>query len=254
MTDIKALDEKELMEMINRYEQEYIEFMRIDFFPNYDIVFYEIDMEKVESSGYVATAQAHYDIGQDKHYLKVCKNLLPEKFIIFHEFTHIFDAEIFAKRNALSYIGLSGYTEYHASQVELMVLLNAKHITDKPNFSVNDEVLFWGKKVQIIDYINAKHDLASFLFEKETFPENIEMLKNALGILYNYWGLRSICLMHAYNYVEGVDNSSIKTKWTKYFDTTNCFMVGFLDRRQVIESFAPYTLVLTELIGKNGLS
>ena len=45
------------------------------------------------------------------------------RYIVFHEFTHILDTEMYAKQDSWKYMALSGYTEYHAAQVELMICL-----------------------------------------------------------------------------------------------------------------------------------
>lgn len=112
--------------IIKQYEKEYIEFMEIEEFPDYNLELFDIKIEDTDSKGYGAIAQAMYNPKTGIHTLRVCKNLELKKYVIFHEFTHILDSEIYASKDSVRYMYLSGYTEYHASQVELMCLLGAK--------------------------------------------------------------------------------------------------------------------------------
>lgn len=45
------------------------------------------------------------------------------------------------------------------------------------------------------------------IFSMTNFPTNIEMLKVAVGVLYNYLGLRSVCRMYADDYIEEINNA-----------------------------------------------
>ena len=71
-------------------------------------------MNQVDLAGFGALAQAIYNPKTDIHTLRICVNLELMKYVVFHEFTHILDAEMYAKRDSLRYAYLSGYTEYHA--------------------------------------------------------------------------------------------------------------------------------------------
>ena len=114
--------------LIEKYEKEYKQFMGIESFPKYKLELFEIKMDEVDVAGFGAPAQAIYNPKTDEHTLRICINLELKKYIVFHEFTHILDADMYANRDSLRYAYLSGYTEYHASQVELMVLLGVDNI------------------------------------------------------------------------------------------------------------------------------
>ena len=70
------------------------------------------------------------------------------------------------------------------------------------------------------------------------FPRDIEALKTTVGVLYNYFGVRSICKMYAKDYTEEVDNTIIIQKLSKVlFEEINSFMVGWFNEAQVELSF-----------------
>ena len=71
-----------------------------------------------------------YQTQTNKHTLVVSTNLKLAKHLIFHEFTHIYDSYRYVKGDKVRCAGLSGFTEYHASQVELVQLLNVENIDD----------------------------------------------------------------------------------------------------------------------------
>ena len=117
------MDKKQIYELIDKYEKEYIDFMGLEKFPKYKVECFEININETDITGFGSLAQAKYNPHTDEHTLRVCSNLEVRKYVVFHEFTHILDAEMYAKNNPANYAYLSGYTEYHASQIELMILL-----------------------------------------------------------------------------------------------------------------------------------
>lgn len=123
--------EEQIRQLVEKYEKEYTEFMGIEKFPKYKLELFEIKMDQVDLAGFGVLAQAIYNPKTDVHTLRICVNLELMKYIVFHEFTHILDAEMYAKRDSLRYAYLSGYTEYHASQVELIVLIGAERFIAK---------------------------------------------------------------------------------------------------------------------------
>lgn len=256
MGSIPIFDEAYLRRKVNEYLVQYCAFMNIEEFPNFNIEFYTINHELVDSNGFGASAQAQYLPKEDRHILKLCRNFEVHKYILFHEFTHILDAEVYAKKDSAKYMYESGYTEYHASQVEFMCLLEAKSISDKNiSFCSENTIFTLTGNQKIGDYVEGKHELAVALMSREDYPKDIEMLKTAVGALYNYWGLRSICKMYNQSYKENVDNTAIKKVIDPYlFEVTNAFMDGFFDKSKVELSFRPYSNIVipvaTKLCGK----
>lgn len=235
---------------IQEYEREFIHFMGIRKFPRYKIDLFEIKLEDTEKTGFGAVAQAMYNPKEKSHILRVCTNLELKKYVIFHEFTHILDSEEYANGDSTAYAYLSGYTEYHASQVELMVLLGAKSISDiVSGMSMGSIISTFPNDKTVEEYLLSKHQFVIEMMSRSDFPMNIESLKTTLGALYNYWGLRSVCKMQISDYKENVDNSVILNFLpSQLFMTMNIFMDGWFDDSKVKMSYGPYSNAIMPII------
>lgn len=167
------------------------------------------------------------------------------KYVLFHEFTHILDTEMYAKKDSSKCIYLSGYTEYHASQVELMVLLGENNIRpNKFTFSLDSEIFH---KKTVKDYLLQKHQLFMDMMNGKAVTMNAEKLITTLGVLYNYWGLRSVCKMYGQNYIEQIDNTPIIKEFPeRMFFVADTFMEGWFDKKKVEQSFGLYSNILRE--------
>lgn len=204
------MTEKQIKNLIKEYEKEYIDFMGIERFPQYRIELFKMDVAKSDAAGFASMAQAKYSFKTYEHILRICIDSKISKSIIFHEFTHILDADMYAKNDSHKYMWLSGYTEYHASQVDLMVMLGADKI--RPNdfsFTLDTEIKLFETGKTVENYLNSRHQLVMDMMSRTDFPRDIEALKTTIGVLYNYFGLRSICKMYAEDYHEKVDNTVI---------------------------------------------
>lgn len=247
--------EVQIRHLVEKYEKEYIDFMKIENFPKYNLELFEIKMDEVDATGFGAPAQAKYNPKTNEHTLRICANLKLNKHIVFHEFTHILDTEMYANKNSIRYMYLSGYTEYHASQVELMVLLGIDSIQSNFSFSLNSIINTFPFEMSVKEYLYAKHQFVVDMMSRMDFPANLETLKSTLGVLYNYWGLRSICKMYAQNYIEQVDNTAIiKILPLQLFTVMNVLMDGWFDKSKVELSFGPYSNAIIPLINQYKLS
>ena len=206
------MTEIQIKNLIKEYEKEYIEFMEIEKLPQYKIDFFEINVEESDAAGFASAAQAYYNTKTDEHILRICKSSEIPRYIVFHEFTHILDTEMYAKQDSWKYMALSGYTEYHAAQVELMIMLGADSIQTQ-DFSFTVDVEIGNSTVR--NYLNSRHQLVVNMMNRTDFPRDIEALKTTVGVLYNYFGVRSICKMYAKDYTEEVDNTIIIQKLSK---------------------------------------
>lgn len=230
-----------ITEQINAYVEEYKVFMEIEHFPKYSVRTRSVSLVAADSQGFESAGATDYDPITGKHTLTVTTNLELDKFLAFHEFTHMYDSELHTNGDKTRYLGLSGYTEYHASQVELAQLLGAKTINTVPNFSMNTVISPFAKEKSVSQYLQEKHQLAIDLFSRPDFPASVEVLKIAFGVLYNYWGLRSICEMYAYDFVETIDNAAfLQYIPAMYFVLMNKLMHGWLDKTQVDSSIPLY--------------
>ena len=240
------MTEIQIKNLIKEYEKEYIEFMEIEKLPQYKIDFFEINVEESDAAGFASAAQAYYNTKTDEHILRICKSSEIPRYIVFHEFTHILDTEMYAKQDSWKYMALSGYTEYHAAQVELMIMLGADSIQTQ-DFSFTVDVEIGNSTVR--NYLNSRHQLVVNMMNRTDFPRDIEALKTTVGVLYNYFGVRSICKMYAKDYTEEVDNTIIIQKLSKVlFEEINSFMVGWFNEAQVELSFVSYMKIMWPML------
>lgn len=243
------------LKRVKELEKEYIEFMGIDYFPTYSIELFEINQSDTDAVGFGSVAQTRYDPKTDKHTLLICTNLEIKKYVVFHEFTHILDAEIYAKADSLKYMYSSGYTEYHASQVELMCLLGASRISDKITADINDIIDTFPCPMSIGEYISRKHEFVLEMMSREDFPASLEALKVTLGVIFNYMGLRSICRMFIQGYIENVDNTVILGVYPlQLWKLIDELMDGWFDTAKVELSYILYSNALIPLIKEYNLA
>ncbi|MEE1442316.1 MAG: hypothetical protein UGF43_01670 [Blautia sp.] len=176
-----------------------------------------ININETDITGFGSLAQAKYNPHTDEHTLRVCSNFEVIKYVVFHEFTHILDAEMYAKNNPANYAYLSGYTEYHASQIELLILLGIDnmHSLQQSTFSMDTRIAAFPNKMSVDEYLHGKHRFVIDMMHRDDFPKDLEVLKTTIGVLYNYLGIRSICKMYGKDYRERKDNTSI-IKWTAH--------------------------------------
>ena len=241
---------RELMKkQVESYVDEYIRFMGIENFPAYDLLFKEVSLSKSISQGFEAPACASYDTQTHKHTICVATNLELMKCVVFHEFTHMLDSEKYVYGDKMRYLGLSGYTEYHASQIELAQLLGSENFANIPSFTMNTLVSTISGEKSVSQYIREKQEHAIELFSRNDFPASIEALKSSVGVLYNYWGLRSICEMYATDFTETVNNSAfLKFIPTIHFSALNRLMYGWLDKAKIDLSIPLYINIVCTLI------
>lgn len=245
----KEMSKDFFIKQLNTYVNEYIDYMGIEYFPKYTLQFKEVSLLKAESQGFDSVAQTFYKVDTGQHTLCISTNLCLTKYLIFHEFTHILDSELYVNSDKIRYAGLSGYTEYHASQVELAQLLGAKTIDAIPSFSMNTIISTIAGEKTVAQYVQEKYQHAIDLFERRDFPANLNTLKSAVGVLYNYWGLRSICEMYSIDFKETINNGIfLKFISTMNFTSTNNLMHGWLDKTKIDLSIPLYANIIISII------
>ena len=219
------------IQFVRECEESYKQFLNISNFPKYELVSKEITVEKSEKCGFDSWATAFYDIPTGKHRLEVWSGIHTfgedGKYIIFHELTHILDDENIVQRDKIKYLANHGFTEYHASQIELMQMLGAKNVRQQITFSMND---------------------------RKDFPADIETMKVTMGLIFNYYGRRSICKMFAHDYQDNEDNSIIaKLIYPQTVELLDKFMVSWFDDSKVTFINSLYQRMLPSLCVKYNL-
>ena len=132
-----------------------------------------------------------------------------------------------------------------------MQLLGTKTATDKISFEMNTIISTFSGDKSVAQYIQEKQQHAIQLFSRADFPADINTLKSAFGVLYNYWGLHSICEMYASDYVEEVQNDAfLQFIPTMNFCLMNIMMYGWLDKQNIEKSIPLYINTLFPLIEK----
>lgn len=243
------MDKNLVIRQLELYEEDFKKIMGIERFPIYELQTKEASESIAKLQGFESAASTSYQPQTKKHTLIVCTNITLSKYLMFHEFTHILDSEMYVKDDKLRYTGLSGFTEYHASQVELIQLLGADAIDEIPTFSMNTIITTLSGEKSVYQYIKEKQEHAIELFSRFDFPANINTLKSALGVFYNYLGLRSICEMYSPDYIEIVNNEAfLKFIPTRQFSALNNLMHGWLDEKKIELSLIIYVNIVIPLI------
>ena len=180
----------------------YKQFMGIDSFPVFDVKYYTLDLTGDYSYG----ARAEYDVKTKAHTLMLPRNCGASKFLLFHELTHILDMETLASGEKNHDFCLTGYMEYHASQVELMIMLGADSVKDLLSFSMQDHVeqSDW----TFVQYVNNKLNTAQRLIA----DKNQQTRVDGLNAFFNFLGLKSVCGMFAKDFEETYSYQGIMAK------------------------------------------
>ena len=181
-------------------------FMRIDVFPEYDIEYYQLD----NSAGFAYVGHARYDARSKKHTLLLPENLNVPRFLLFHEMTHIYDMHRYSKDDRNYDFFLTGYMEYHAAQVELMVMMGAENIDSKIAFSMKD--IINNSEWSVQQYLDDKLDLAKKLVQEIEKQKRIDGLR----AFFNFLGLKSICSMFATDFKDGYSYGEILERMSTF--------------------------------------
>lgn len=160
--------------------------------PKYKVNFIDSTKTKVSYSMEVLTQKNPMILNVNMGFLvgKNGKHCQPN---LYHEFTHMWDcANLFISEYPLSRSKfLSLYTEYHASQIEILRFIECGSIDNIRNITPIDEFFVFDKKISAIDYYL---NVCRFLFEKSCIYKSCKIPEN-----YKY-------LMDAYMYVFRIKN------------------------------------------------
>lgn len=223
-----------LIQYIGECEEAYKQFLKISDFPKYKLIPKELFLEKSQTYGFDSWATAFYDISTGTHSLEIWAEIHTlgqiGKYVVFHELTHILDDENIVKQDKIKYLANHGYTEYHASQIELMQMLGAENAHQHITFSMSNTIKTIGGEKTIKEFVDMPRLLAIELISRADFPTDIETMKVTTGLIFNYYGRRSICKMYALDYQDDEDNSTIaKLIYPQTVQFLDRFMVGWFD-------------------------
>jgi len=227
-----------LKQFIKKCESNFMCFCGIDAFPSYQIISKEMTLDKSKREGFDSVASAFYDVSTGAHRLEMWSKLyLPQmnaEYLAFHELTHILDAEMYSQKDKNKNVANKGYTEYHAAQNDFMQLLGAKSITEPLSFSMKQRFKTFSREESAFDFLMQPHNHAVAMIERDDFPASIEALAVTLGLIFNYYGRRSVCIMYATDFVDSADNSVIaKLIRADTVKTLDMFMIGWFEKSKV---------------------
>lgn len=173
---------KSLEDYIRECEGDYKKFMGISEFPEYAIIEKEFVSEVLEKKEYMAIATAIYDCTTKSYRLEVYSQIYDKagRNNIFHELTHIWDHERYIGEDINKKLTYHAYSEYHASQVQLMEMLGAKTVHQVIPFSVNDIVQTIMGEMSVKQYLEQLKMNISVLVSKEDFSNNLENSINGI--------------------------------------------------------------------------
>lgn len=252
------MEQTNIVNYVNECVKEFMSYIGVNTFPAFSIITKEMNLEKSKQQGFDSMAAAFYDVQTGTHRLEIWSKLyLPQlnaKYLVFHELTHILDAEVYSQRDKWKHMSNKGYTEYHAGQIDFMKLLGAENISSSFEFKMNQKIETVGGTKTAQEFVEMPRKLASELIGREDFPANLETLAVTLGIIFNYYGRRSVCLMYAGDYDDSADMSVIEGFLGK--DTVKAFnnyMVGWFEAKKVTPIDMLYGKMILALAQKNKL-
>ena len=200
--------------------EKYKRFMKINTFPEFEEESYIVDINANYSYG----GRAEYTSSTKKHKLMLPSNIPTSEYRLFHELTHIYDMEQNANGDKIHDYCLAGYLEYHASQVELLVVLGAKTIDSRISFSMMDRID--GMEWSVKQYLDSKLNTAKALI----CDSDMEKRVAGLEVFYNFLGFKSICCLYATDYSEEYDYRDIVSQMSLItFSRIRQHMTGMLD-------------------------
>lgn len=228
----------QIAEYVKSRVEDYKKFVGIEDFPSFTIKSKDLSLEKSLSQGFDAPAAVFYDVSSGHHTLEIWSKLsLPQMnadYLVFHEFTHILDAETYSNRNKEKHMSNKGYTEYHVAQIDFMKLLGAQSIAAPFSFDMRQKLETFGGAKSADEFVRMPMNLASELINRADFPANIETLATTMGTIFNYYGRRSICKMYAVNYADDVDMSAVISLFgEEAVKALDAYMLGWFDKGKV---------------------
>lgn len=189
---------------LSRIQQDYCSFMGIQSLPSFELC-QEI-IQKGTKRCYIA--RARYDFEKAKLILEIPSGYEIPISVLFHEFTHLYDYSLYVIGSGMlpgdeemRAIDLTVYTEYHASQVEILQLLGANSVQAPPKFSLEQTITIGKLSFKVYEYWLGRLDKALLILNSQEYNnDEVKRIIQTLTLLGNYWGIRSIVEKYATDY------------------------------------------------------
>lgn len=244
------MNEVEIEQFIrNDFETKYLCFMGVQTFPQYEIKFDLLNPNFFSGNTSVPSASANYNIHEDKHDLIIRIDVTKCLDVLYHEFTHILDYGNYVRGQDINNLGLNGFSEYHATQVELQYLLGMSHVWDcNMKYSMDQSVLGFES---LSSYLSNKLDIIKELFSCKAIYKDVRLLGMAIGTVFNLLGAVSICKNFCFDYdmnienqlEKAIDNDTVFSKFKVFFPV----MIGRLDESEIMKCVELYVFSFIDL-------
>lgn len=222
---------------IDQSAKRFAEFVQIESLPKFSITKKNFSLKETHEKGFGSYATHHYDYSTGMHSICLWDNesfYINSEYILFHEFTHIWDTEVYARMDKMKAAMCRGYSEYHASQIEFLKVLGAGSADSQFNFSMEVLLNVGARQKTAKEFLLAPLAAAIELISRSDFPTNVEAISVSIGLIFNYFGRRSICKMLSTNYSDDEDTSVVKNFIGEVlFNLLKSFLTCWLDESGV---------------------
>lgn len=232
------MENEQLSLYMNRCMKDYEQFMGISSLPEFRLISKHISLSAANTSGWGAWATHKFDFQTMSHSIEVWEDLwkpqLHGEYVTFHELTHLMDTEILVKGDKKRNVEMRGFLEYHASQVEIIKILNNNRINNCLPFSMNQTVETVASSKSIQEFVDEPANTANSLIGRGDFPKDVETFVTTIGLIFNYYGRRSICLMYAKDFKEDIEKDKFaRVIGKEQFVALDAFLQGRLNPKQI---------------------
>lgn len=188
---------RQVYKKTNNCYAEYQNFMCTSGMPEYGLIYRRLNPSD--------KAEEYYDCGM--YMLNVYNGAYTKKLkaILFHEFTHIYDDELFIKKHCISNNDNTKrkkwvYKEVHAEQIKTLCMLGFKTINDIPPIDHNTIIKgMRNKKITFHDYcieyrdeLNKKIDIMKSLQNGGVFKMSLGQCNQNINYILYYIGIISV--------------------------------------------------------------
>ena len=123
---------------------------------------------------------------------------------------------------------------WYASQIETIKILGYESIGKNISFSMKQQIETVASIKSMQNFVDEPANTAKLLLRRNDFPKDLETLVTTAGLIFNYYGRRSICLMYAQDYRDDID----KMEFSEFIGTAqlaalDTFMRGWLNPTQI---------------------
>ena len=169
-----------------------------------DIEVFSMSPADIKNGIYGVPASHQYDVLKDSHKLKIweksCDARLNFSHLIFHELTHAYDTDRYAKKNKIRYAAIKGYSEFHAAQIEMLKLIGAPNINNVPPFLMDKKLKVLATETTVVEYLRSSQNTMSQSVQKYKYDNDISRISTILGLIFNHLGRITICQRYAINF------------------------------------------------------